>query len=111
MTRPFTTPLDKRWIQIVFKAWTDEKFKQQLLADPAAVMKANGIPVPAGIAVKAVENTDKTVFVTLPTKPHGITKDELDKVTPTAFGWLDDVLGSISRIGQAAGPLLGAFGI
>ena len=107
MAHPFTTPLDKCWIQIVLKAWTDETFKQQLLADPAAVMKANGIPVPKGITITAVENTDKAVFVTLPAKPHGLTKDDVKKVS---FGIIDDI-GNVLKLPTVPAPILGAFGI
>ena len=44
--------------QIIAKCWADEGFKQKLLADPAATLAAEGTPLPAGLTVKAVENTD-----------------------------------------------------
>jgi hypothetical protein len=109
MPNDFTSPFDKRWIQIVGKAWMDDTFKQQLLADPGAVLKANGIPVPAGVTVKAVENTDKVIFVTLPAKPKGLTQEGLNQATSASF-W-DDITKVIGQVSAPVGPLLGALGI
>ena len=35
----------KQWAKIVAKAWADEDYKQRLLADPASVMKDEGMEV------------------------------------------------------------------
>jgi hypothetical protein len=109
MPSDFTSPFDKRWIQIVCKAWMDDNFKCQLLADPGAVLKAHGIPVPAGVAVKAVENTDKVIFVTLPAKPKGLTQEDVNKATSASV--FDDITKVISQVAGAALPVLGSFGI
>jgi hypothetical protein len=63
------TTMDKAWGQIVAQAWQDEGFKRRLLADPAAVLKAHGIAMPPGVAIKVVENTDKVIYLTLPVWP------------------------------------------
>lgn len=47
--------------QLIAKAWVDEGFKQRLLSDPVATMKAAGIDVPAGVTFNAVEDTPATV--------------------------------------------------
>ena len=60
----------KEWDQIVAKAWADKKFKKRLLADPAAVLKENGLAVPVGMKIIVVENTDKVTTLTLPLKPE-----------------------------------------
>ena len=65
----------KQWNQIVAKAWADDKFKQQLLANPAAVLRENGVTVPADVIVKMSENSDKVLNLTLPAKP----KEELSE--------------------------------
>jgi hypothetical protein len=59
----------KKMQQIIAKAWMDDSFKQMLLADPAAALKQEGITVPDGVQVKAVENTDKVFHLVLPPKP------------------------------------------
>jgi hypothetical protein len=71
----------KEWGRVVSKAWADEQFKQRLLADPVVVLRENGIPVPAGITVNVIENTDTVCNLTLPLKPDkALTDDELDSI-------------------------------
>ena len=45
--------------KIIAKSWRDPAFKAELIANPAAALKAEGIDVPAGMAVTVLENTDK----------------------------------------------------
>jgi hypothetical protein len=59
----------KKMQQVIAKAWMDDGFKQMLLADPAAALKQEGIEVPEGMQIKAVENTDKVFHLVLPPKP------------------------------------------
>ena len=59
----------KVWAKIVAKAWADEDYKQRLLDDPAAVLKAEGIQVPEGMTFKCLEATEKQAFLVLPPKP------------------------------------------
>jgi len=42
--------------QLVARAWTDEKFKQRLIADPGAVLAENDLILPAGITVRVNES-------------------------------------------------------
>jgi len=66
--------------KIIAKAWRDPSFKAKLIADPHAVLKQAGVPVPAGVTVKVVENTDTHFHLVLPPKPAGALSDEaLDK--------------------------------
>jgi hypothetical protein len=55
--------------QVITKAWNDESFKQRLLKDTMAVLKEEGVDVPAGLEVRAVENTEKLVHMIIPLKP------------------------------------------
>ncbi len=64
----------KKMGDIIAKCWADEGFKQRLLADANAALKAEGVEVPAGLSVKVVENTDQVINFVLPAKP----KAELD---------------------------------
>ena len=76
----------KAYGRVVAKAWSDAGFKQRLLADPAVVLKAEGVAVPEGVAVRLVENTDTLVYLTLPAKPaEGALSDE--QLTAVAGGY------------------------
>lgn len=67
--------------QLIAKAWADEAFKQRLLADPAAVLQAEGLVLPAGLTVKVVEDTHQLVHLVLPPKPTELSEDSLDRVS------------------------------
>jgi hypothetical protein len=60
------------WAKIVAKAWADEDYKQRLLNDPAAVLKAEGVEVPKGVEFKCVEATENLAGLVLPPKPTAI---------------------------------------
>ena len=73
--------MSQKMSQLLAKCWADEGFKRKLLADPAATLKAEGVEAPAGLSIKAVENTDKVFHLVIPAKPTGDLSDEdLDKV-------------------------------
>jgi hypothetical protein len=68
-------------------AKADPAFKAELLANPAAALKAEGIDVPAGMAVTVVENTDKQFHLVLPPVPSDELSDEaLDAVSGGGAG-------------------------
>src|SRR5262245_31048302 len=74
----------ERWGQVVARAWTDEAFKQRLLADPAAALQEHGLAVPPGVTVRVVEDTDRVVHLALPKRPGpgalGLSEAELAAV-------------------------------
>ena len=61
--------LSKTWARVVAKAWADEEYKRRLLADPAAVAREEGVPVPAGLTLKVVEDAPGTRTLVLPPQP------------------------------------------
>ena len=72
---------DTTYAKVIAKAWRDPAFKAGLIANPAAALKAEGIDVPAGIALTVVENTDKQFHLVLPPVPSGeVSDEELDAV-------------------------------
>lgn len=73
---------DQAMGRIISKAWTDEAFKQRLLADAAAVLKEEGVSVPEGVTVKAVENSKDMFHLVIPPKPgpHALSEDQLHMV-------------------------------
>lgn len=78
--------------RIIAKAWADDSFKARLLADPAAVAAAEGIPVPPGLKIVIHENKPGELHVVLPAKPTSELSDaELEGVAGgDALGGSDD---------------------
>ncbi len=70
----------KKMSQLIAKCWVDEGFKKKLLADPAATLKAQGVELPAGLSVKALENTAQVFHLVIPAKPTDLSDEDLDKV-------------------------------
>lgn len=66
--------------QLLAKCWTDEAFKKQMLTNPMAAMKAEGVEPPAGLTIKVVENTDDVLYLTIPIKPSELSDNDLDNV-------------------------------
>ena len=66
--------------KIIAKCWADEDFKEQFLADPASVLRDEGIEVPSGINVRAVENTPEKMTIVVPRQPENMEADEVDRV-------------------------------
>ena len=62
--------------KIIAKAWREPAFKAELIANPAAALKAEGIDVPAGMTVTVLENTDKQFHLVLPPVPSDELSDE-----------------------------------
>jgi len=71
-----------QWGQLVARAWNDAAFKAKLLADPANVLKENGLTPPSSLKIQVVENTDKVVYLVLPLKPapEELSQEELHRV-------------------------------
>lgn len=72
--------LGRKMSRIVAKCWLDEGFKKMLLADPSAVLQAEGVELPAGLSLKAVENSDKVFHLVIPNRPADLSDEDLDKV-------------------------------
>lgn len=75
----------RQWGQVVARAWTDDGFKQRLLADPRDVLAEQGLAVPAGVAVEVHEATPAVLHLVLPPPPS----DKLD------LEHLDQVAGGL----------------
>lgn len=71
----------KKMSQIIAQCWADESFKQRLLADPAATLKAEGMELPAGLTVKALENTEQVFHLVIPTPPTDLSDEALENVS------------------------------
>lgn len=87
--------LERKRIEIISKAWTDDSFKAKLMSDPIATLKAEGVDLPAGLQVRIVENTENVVHFVLPLMPKELTDQDLDKVVG-GFSWLRAFSGDMS---------------
>lgn len=64
--------------QIIARAMKDENFRQQLLANPRAVLERElGIALPQDVSVQVYEDTPTTIHLVLPAKPQGGAVQEL----------------------------------
>ena len=79
----------QKWSQLVAQAWADEKLKQRLLDDPKAVLREQGIKVPAGAEVRVVQPTDKLLYFVLPPKPANVSELTSSQLTGVAAGAKD----------------------
>jgi hypothetical protein len=62
--------------KIIAKTWRDPAFKAELIANPGATLRAEGIDVPNGMALTVLENTDKQFHLVLPPAPNDKLSDE-----------------------------------
>src|SRR3954453_10056698 len=58
-----------REAQVVARAWSDEAFKQRLLAEPHAVLQEHGIRLREDVTIRVLENTADVVHLVLPARP------------------------------------------
>jgi len=84
--------LARKWFQLVAKSRTDKTLKQRLMGAPVAVLQEHGIKVRQGLDVRVVENTDKVVYLTLPSDSQLSDKQ------------LDGVVGGTRVVSGDSGP-------
>ena len=71
----------KKWAQIVAKAWMDESFKNELLSNPKKVMEENGMKFKNDFNLKIVEAKNSEISFILPAKPEGsLSEEELKNI-------------------------------
>ncbi|HXH34280.1 MAG TPA: NHLP leader peptide family RiPP precursor [Plantibacter sp.] len=68
------------YAQIIAKAWGDDAFRAQLLADPTAAFAGEGVELPAGKRVVVNEDTADLINITLPARPSELSDEALDSV-------------------------------
>lgn len=59
---------EKKYAEIVTKAWEDEEFKQRLFAEPKAVLTEYNLEVAETFNIKVVENTENLLNINFPAK-------------------------------------------
>ena len=69
---------EKKWSQLIVKAWTDEHFKKRLIEHPEQVFKEYNL-FPNVKHPKIVENSENVTYIALPKKPsRNLTKQDLE---------------------------------
>ena len=87
---------------IAQKAWKDEAFHKEVLANPNKVYEEHiGQALPPGVVIKVVEDTPTTVHFVIPAKPAGA--GELSDAE------LEGVAGGATPTGLVASAVLSAF--
>ena len=77
---------------LVAKAWQDDKFKQDLIADPKAAFEQKlGKKAPEDIKITVLEENPKQIYLVLPVKPQieateELSDEALDAVAGGRFG-------------------------
>ncbi|MBZ5618239.1 MAG: NHLP leader peptide family RiPP precursor [Acidobacteriia bacterium] len=58
-------------LDVIAKSWTDDGYKQKLLADPQSVLAQEGITIPAGVNLKVIDQQPNDMHLFLPPRPQG----------------------------------------
>jgi hypothetical protein len=66
--------------QMLIRCWTDPAFKTQLLADPVAVFKAQGLQLAEGLQIRVLEDRPDRVHWVIPARPAALSDADLDAV-------------------------------
>jgi hypothetical protein len=70
----------EQYQQIIANCWADEDFKKRFLADPIAVLAAEGVTLPEGMVVNIVENSPREITLVIPAAPSSLSDGDLDAV-------------------------------
>lgn len=67
--------------KLIEKAWTDEKFRSELIATPKEVIeRLIGQGLPQNLKIEVVEETADTLYLRIPVSPDELSDTELDLV-------------------------------
>ena len=62
----------QQWAKVIAKAWADEDYKDRLLADPAGVLREEGIQVPPGTTFEVLEGRPGVQTLVLTAQPENL---------------------------------------
>jgi hypothetical protein len=68
--------------QVIAKCWSDDSFKEKLIADPHATLAAEGVEIPEGVKINVLSNTADTFHLVIPAMPEDgeLSEEELEGV-------------------------------
>lgn len=64
--------------EVIRRAWRDQGFKADLVADPRAAVAGLGYDLPADVELKVLEETAETRYLVLPQRPARVASGRLD---------------------------------
>lgn len=67
----------KAMATIIANCWADSQFRARFLADPAGMLRAAGVPLPAGARVQVYESTEDVRHIVLPPPPADLMAEEI----------------------------------
>jgi hypothetical protein len=79
---------------LIAKSWQDDKFKQDLIADPKAVFEQKlGNKAPADLKITVLEENPKQIYLVLPVKPQleeteELSDEALNAIAGGKFGFI-----------------------
>src|SRR5262249_57099847 len=96
-----------QWGRVVARAWSDEAYKQRLLADPRAVLAEAGMAIPANLTMQVHEATPTHLHLVLPPPPPGREGDKLsDAELDQVAGGEKTVLGYCMAVAASGNPMM-----
>ncbi len=66
--------------KVIEKAWADENFKKELMADPHQALAQFGLHLPRALEIKVLEESAKVVYLVLPVNQEVLSDEQLDQV-------------------------------
>ena len=66
--------------KIITRCWDDEAFKERLLADPAATLRAEGVQISEGVTVNVVIDTEDVQTLVIPAPERALSDAEIAAV-------------------------------
>ena len=93
--------------EVVARAWSEDDYRERLLAAPGEVLNEAGIPTPEGVELRVVENTESVTYITLPAAPsEDLSDDALEAVaggstagSASTAGTVSSFMGTLGSIG------------
>lgn len=101
--------------KIIKKAWSDPKYKEELLKNPKAVIEKelqelqDGFKIPDELDIKVFEENPKSLCLVLPMNPQEVTDQELseDDLEKVAGG---GIFAAVGAVAVTVGAVLHAAG-
>lgn len=82
--------INRKWAEIVARAWRDEKYKKRLLEHPQEVLEEEGIVFPQSLPIRIQEGKSFSLNITIPQKPPNAStlgESELKKLSAAGGCW------------------------
>jgi hypothetical protein len=71
----------KSWVELVERAWSDEKFKKRLFEQPEKVFKEYGLPMTKHDRCRIIEESPHEIIIVFPYLSEEISEETLKKIT------------------------------